>query len=430
MKTRGKAFAVFACVVLMSAVAWGQLVVENFSYTVSEDLANNGWTVLGTNNATNCNVSSSGLSYSGYAGSGIGNGATIVAASSADEVGLGFTSQTSGIVFYSLLVNLSSAPSTASYITGFAPSLAASFPVRLHCQNVSSNLRFGVSKGTSTTAMGTTDFSFSTTYLLVLKYTFNGSTGDDQVDLFVFTDPSLPGSEPGTPEATTTTGTDASAIAAIFLRQDANSGAGTIDGIRVATSWSDAPLPVQFVNFSVMTSRLGAELQWSTSSEINNYGFDIERRTVGSRGWSKIAFVAGAGTSTSPRDYSYVDVNLSPGRYAYRIKQIDNDGTFQYYGNAEVEIGLAAKEFRLESNYPNPFNPSTTIAFTLAEDGKATLKVFNMLGQEVATLFNSEAQAGRLQQVKFDASQLPSGLYFAKLEAGKQQMMRKMVLLR
>jgi hypothetical protein len=109
---------------------------------------------------------------------------------------------------------------------------------------------------------------------------------------------------------------------------------------------------------------------------------------------------------------------------------VDNGGTFSYSGSAEVEIGLAAKEFKLESNYPNPFNPSTTIAFTLADDGKATLKVFNMLGQEVATLFDGEAQAGRIQQVKFDASRLPSGLYFAKLESGKQQMLRKMVLMK
>ncbi|MEK7670568.1 MAG: T9SS type A sorting domain-containing protein, partial [Bacteroidota bacterium] len=89
-----------------------------------------------------------------------------------------------------------------------------------------------------------------------------------------------------------------------------------------------------------------------------------------------------------------------------------------------------AKEFKLESNYPNPFNPSTTIQFTLAEDGKASLKVFNMLGQEVARLFDGEAQAGRVQQVKFDASRLPSGLYIAKLGAGKQQMLRKMMLIK
>jgi len=194
------------------------------------------------------------------------------------------------------------------------------------------------------------------------------------------------------------------------------------------------PLPVQLKSFSAATNRLSSELHWSTATETNNYGFEIERKAVSSQlsaiSWQKVGFVAGAGTSTSPKEYSYVDASVSPGRYAYRLKQVDNGGTFSYSGSAEVEIGLAAKEFKLESNYPNPFNPSTTIAFTLADDGKATLKVFNMLGQEVATLFDGEAQAGRIQQVKFDASRLPSGLYFAKLESGKQQMLRKMVLMK
>jgi hypothetical protein len=95
-----------------------------------------------------------------------------------------------------------------------------------------------------------------------------------------------------------------------------------------------------------------------------------------------------------------------------------------------MEVARVVEEFKLESNYPNPFNPSTTIQFTLVEESKASLKVFNMLGQEVAILFEGEAQAGRMQQVKFDASGLPSGLYFAKLEAGMQQMIRKMMLLK
>ncbi|MBI4427692.1 MAG: hypothetical protein HY562_01075, partial [Ignavibacteriales bacterium] len=115
-------------------------------------------------------------------------------------------------------------------------------------------------------------------------------------------------------------------------------------------------LPVQLVSFSARANRLAAELLWSTESEVNNFGFEIERRSVGSNNWTKVGFVIGSGTSTSAREYSHVDANVPSGRYAYRIKQIDNDGTFQYYGNAEVEIGLAAKEFRLESNYPNPFN--------------------------------------------------------------------------
>ncbi|MBF8296887.1 MAG: hypothetical protein HW389_3432 [Bacteroidetes bacterium] len=109
-------------------------------------------------------------------------------------------------------------------------------------------------------------------------------------------------------------------------------------------------------------------------------------------------------------------------------------GNVLYKGGSRQQVNWnfdnVPAEFSLLQNYPNPFNPSTTIQFMLAEDRKATLKVFNILGQEVATLFDGEAQAGRVQHVKFDASQLPSGLYVAKLEAGKQQMMRKMMLLK
>ncbi|MBI3006254.1 MAG: T9SS type A sorting domain-containing protein, partial [Ignavibacteriales bacterium] len=143
------------------------------------------------------------------------------------------------------------------------------------------------------------------------------------------------------------------------------------------------------------------------------------------------------GTSTSPRDYSYVDANLPSGRYGYRIKQVDFDGTSTYYGNAEVEI-TAAKAFALEPNYPNPFNPSTTIQFTVGTHGRASLQVYDVLGQRVATLFDNDAEPGRLYQVKFDASHLPSGVYFARLDArqtdggqaGKQQTMRKMLLVK
>jgi hypothetical protein len=130
------------------------------------------------------------------------------------------------------------------------------------------------------------------------------------------------------------------------------------------------------------------------------------------------------------REYRYVDANLKPGRYAYRIKQVDHDGSFAYYSSAELEIGAMKKVFSLEPNYPNPFNPETTIEFTLAEDDKAVLKVYNTLGQEIATLFEGHAEAGILQQARFHASGLPGGMYIARLESGKQQMIRKMLLVR
>jgi hypothetical protein len=202
-------------------------------------------------------------------------------------------------------------------------------------------------------------------------------------------------------------------------------GAVTITGVVTLAS---NVLPVELVSFTATANRTSANLHWSTATETNNYGFEIERRQTAT--WAKIGFVAGAGSSSSPREYTYNDNNLSEGSYAYRIKQVNKDGSFSYHGSAQVEIGSVAKKFELASNFPNPFNPSTTVQFTLENDGVATLTVYNLLGQEVMTLFNDNAQAGKLYQVKFDASRLPTGLYFAKLQSGNQRMMQKMALVK
>lgn len=150
----------------------------------------------------------------------------------------------------------------------------------------------------------------------------------------------------------------------------------------------------------------------------------------GDESWHVVGFVRGAGTSTASQEYSFTDSNVEPGRYAYRIKQIDFGGAYTYYSAAEVEVGAMPNELALEPNYPNPFNPSTSISFTVPQDGPAVLKVFNMLGQEVATLFNEEAVAGRLYKATFDASSLPTGVYVSRLEFGGQAVMRKMLFVK
>jgi hypothetical protein len=146
--------------------------------------------------------------------------------------------------------------------------------------------------------------------------------------------------------------------------------------------------------------------------------------------WSKASFVSGSGTSSSPKKYSFTDRNLSPGRYAYRIKQIDQDGTFTYSQSVEVEVGLVPKVLTLTQNYPNPFNPTTTIEFTLAEDSKVSLKVFDMLGREVATLMSGELKAGVLHQETFDVAKLSSGMYIYYLQAGNKSLAKKLIVLK
>jgi hypothetical protein len=200
-------------------------------------------------------------------------------------------------------------------------------------------------------------------------------------------------------------------------------------------NWTSTVLPVELTSFTASASHLTTQLNWKTATEINNYGFDVERRTVSNQpsaisSWAKVGFVNGNGTSNSPHEYSYSDNGIASGRYAYRIKQVDNDGIFKYSQSAEVEIGLAAKEFTLSSNYPNPFNPTTNIDFTVAADGKAVLKVYNTLGQEVAELYNGEAQAGRIIQTHFDASRLSSGIYFSRLEADGKSLVKQMMFIK
>jgi hypothetical protein len=197
----------------------------------------------------------------------------------------------------------------------------------------------------------------------------------------------------------------------------------------------DGELPVQISAFSAIINGMDAELHWSTATEKNNYGFDIERRKAqGDEStaayWGKIGFVAGNGTGNSPREYSFTDPDLEPGRYIYRLKQADNDGTFEYSQNVELEILGAPKVFTLSQNYPNPFNPTTMISFTLAENSKVVLKVYNMLGKEVALLLNGTMISGIQHNIQFDASKFSSGMYFYRLEAGKNSLSRKCILLK
>ena len=198
------------------------------------------------------------------------------------------------------------------------------------------------------------------------------------------------------------------------------------------SSLAAVPLPVELTTFTATCNRLSAELTWSTAKEIENYGFDIERRAEFGKDslWTKVGFVSGNGSSNTPHDYSYTDAKLLSGRYAYRLKQIDLSETSRYYPTAEVEVGVAAKVLSLSNNYPNPFNPSTNIEFTLPSDGKVVLKVYNILGQEVAELFNGEAQAGRILQTRFDATGVSTGVYFCQMQFGGKTLMKRMLLMK
>lgn len=173
-------------------------------------------------------------------------------------------------------------------------------------------------------------------------------------------------------------------------------------------------IPVELSSFAASITGTDVNLSWITASELNNQGFEIEKSTDQNT-WEKIGFVEGNGTTTEMKYYSYTDKSLQTGTYFYRLKQMDFDGTFDYSSVVEAEVTVPL-EFALEQNYPNPFNPSTKINFSLAVDSKVTLKIFDLLGQEVTTLVNSELTAGN-QEVTFNASGLNSGVYFYRINA-------------
>jgi len=190
----------------------------------------------------------------------------------------------------------------------------------------------------------------------------------------------------------------------------------------------DEFIPVEFVSFTALASGNAVELSWVTATELNNLGFQVERKTINTD-WTNIGFVDGYGTTTENKIYSYVDRNLSANSYYYRLKQIDFDGSFKYYELAEtIEIG-SLKSYSLAQNYPNPFNPSTIISWQVPIAAHNVLKVYDGLGKEVATLINEEKPAGNYE-VEFDAAGLPSGIYFYRLQAGDFVETRQMLLLK
>ncbi len=174
------------------------------------------------------------------------------------------------------------------------------------------------------------------------------------------------------------------------------------------------PLPVELVSFNASVSNNIVELSWITATEINNLGFEVERKSENGV-FDKIGFVEGNGTTTEYSNYSFIDVLNKAGTYHYRLKQIDYDGSSEYSGSILVEIELIPILFKLEQNYPNPFNPSTTISYSLPEPGMTKLEVYNSLGQKVQEIVNEFLESGN-HQTFFNAENLASGLYIYRIE--------------
>jgi hypothetical protein len=302
---------------------------ENFDYPAGDTIGSHGWIGF-SGSVNNIKVVSPGLTFPGYRLSGIGNAARLSNNGLDNYKNFTGDSSSSGSVYVSLMVKVDSAK-TGDYFLALLPlSSTTLYTPRLFVKDSSGTLSFGISKGATTSVpaqYSANGYAYGTTYLLVVKYTFNStSTTDDQVSLFVF-DSSLPATEPSTPTVGPITAStpDANSIGRVALRQGAAASAPTlnVDGISVGLSWSATLLAIK-------------------------------------------------------------------------------------------PVETIANSFYLSQNYPNPFNPTTNIKFSIPSNGTVTLKVYNMLGNEVSTLVNGNMNTG-VYAVDFNAANLSSGTYIYKI---------------
>jgi hypothetical protein len=202
------------------------------------------------------------------------------------------------------------------------------------------------------------------------------------------------------------------------------------------------PIPVELTSFRADVNDGKVVLSWSTATETNNRGFEVERSDVRdqpdeveispkggkSNGWESVGFVEGNGTTTLTHSYSYTDKNVTEGKYNYRLRQIDFDGSIKYLSVVEVTVTQPAK-YSLEQNYPNPFNPSTVIEYQIPAESRVSLKVFDVLGREVKTIVDKNQSAGKYK-INFNAGRLSNGIYYYRLTSGNFVKTKKMIVLK
>ncbi|HSD63156.1 MAG TPA: M28 family peptidase [Ignavibacteriaceae bacterium] len=199
-------------------------------------------------------------------------------------------------------------------------------------------------------------------------------------------------------------------------------------GTLALLSKPDGIVPVELASFAGNYDGKNIMLNWKTSTELNNYGFEIEKKTGDNPQWYSIGFVNGNGTIQTPSVYSFTDSRVTgSGTYYYRLKQIDNDGSYKYSSAVEINVNRTA-QFVLEQNYPNPFNPSTKISFSIPQSSNVKIAVYNLVGEQVTVLLNGNMEAGN-HVINFNASDLPSGVYLCRIQyAGSSRMIKMMLL--
>ncbi|MFZ4620083.1 MAG: T9SS type A sorting domain-containing protein [Bacteroidota bacterium] len=435
---------------LFASIVLGQQLSLNFStYTSGSTLENqDGWTTNVPSAAQALIRSAIPLTYSGF-GSG-GNYISVSTISSVLYFTKPFTSSVSisptGTIYYAMLVNIQSADALGAncfFLDGSA--LFGRIWIK---DNGTGKWQVGISKNNLSLVWGTNSFNYDQTYLLMVRYTFNSGSDDDEA--YVWVNPPLTG-EPSTVSAEAVSGngqaeyTSIAQCNGVMLYLKLGTPAWRIDDIRVGYGLThssafaelnyDGALPVELTKWSAAPIAAGVQLNWTTVGEVNNHGFEIERKMIETGrsvndNWYTITSVGGSGNSNTRTEYSYLDRNIPAGRYAYRLKQIDRNGASVYSNALTVVVNSVPERLELIQNYPNPFNPATYIEFTVPSTGRTTLKVVNIIGQDIITLYDGVAKAGEINRVIFNAVNYSAGIYFTRLQQGERMHTKKMMLVK
>jgi hypothetical protein len=361
------------------------------------------------------------LSYSGYSSSGVGGSLEVWGTSRSEDANRVVPVYTNGSVYASFLVKIdtvASASTVGDYFVHFADTFGTSisnFRPRLFVKmgSVASTFKLGLAKGgTGAVAVFTSDYAFGTTLLVVLKYKFDlSATSNDSTFAYIFNS-GIPLTEPTSATLVSTdASSDLSRIRSICIRQgSAANYRGSVDGFRIANSWLNSTLPVKYTQFTSERNNDNIKLNWSTASEVNNNGFEIERSSNGTD-FEKIGFVKGVGNSSRLNKYSFTDKNNS---FAYYLlKQVDFDGKYEFSKVLTVKSNESFVELS-----PNPFNDNlvinsnTTIINAEIVDITGRVKMFEVVNSNTA---------------KLNTSGLDNGVYFIRINNGEKVITKRII---
>lgn len=410
-----------------------QTTIENFSYGTSVDTltnsANGGvnWkSHSGTRGSFTSSLiyNTSTLSYTGYSSSGVGGSVEVWGVVRSEDANRVLPAYTSGSVYASFLLRIDSVNSASTvgdyfvhFCDTFGTASLSNFRPRLFVKmgSVASTFKLGLAKGgAGGVANFSSDYAFGTTLLVVLKYKFDlTATSNDSTFAYLFTS-GIPSTEPTSATLVSTdVASDLSQVRSICLRQGSLANSqyrAIVDGIRVSNSWSTSALPVKFNSFNATINNKQTNLSWSTASEVNNKGFEVERSTDGVN-FETIGFVKGNGNSNRVSKYSFVHPNQSSA--FYRLKQIDFDGKFDYSN----VISVQGNDLIIDIT-PNPFNNVIEIN---SNGNLVTAEVLDITGKVVIT----ETINGN--KTTLNTTGLNNGVYFVRINNGENVITKRLI---